>query len=110
MKSIQHKNNLYRFTPYRRSKITHIQFDGKSLEWHLKNGQTEVQFNIERGSKSSLLYAPDETDMVPKVGECLDGKINCKLIISGNTIIDDQTDKAALEIIGDTDSLIASVK
>ena len=61
---VQHKNNLYRFTPYRRSKITHIQFDGNSLEWHLKNGQTEVQFNIERGSKSSLLYAPDETDMV----------------------------------------------
>ena len=107
---VQHNNNLYRFTPYRRSKITHIQFDENSFEWHLKNGQTEVQFNIERGSKSSLLYAPDETDMVPKVGEYLDGKINCKLIISGNTIIDDQTDKAALEIIGDTDSLIASVK
>ena len=107
---VQHKNNLYRFTPYRRSKITHIQFDGNSLEWHLKNGQTEVQFNIERGSKSSLLYAPDETDMVPKVAEYLDGRVSCKLIINGKTIIKDQTNKAALEIIGDTDTLVASIK
>ena len=107
---VQHNNNLYRFTPYRRSKITHLKFDENSFEWHLKNGQTEVQFNIERGAKSSLLYAPDETDMVPKVAEYLDGKINCKLTIGGKTIIDDQTNKAALEIIGDTDSLIASIK
>ena len=57
-----------------------------------------------------MLYAPDETDMVPKVAEYLDGKINCKLTIGGKTIIDDQTNKAALEIIGDTDSLIASIK
>ena len=107
---VQHKNNLYRFTPYRRSKITHIQFDGNSLEWHLKNGQTEVQFNIERGAKSSLLYAPDETDMVPKVAEYLDGRVSCKLIIDGKTIIKDQTNKAALEMIGDTDTLVASIK
>ena len=60
--------------------------------------------------RSSLLYAPDETDMVPKVAEYLDGKINCKLIFDGKTVIEDQTNKAALEIIGDTDTLIASVK
>ena len=48
--------------------------------------------------------------MVPRVAEYLDGKINCKLTIGGKTIIDDQTNKAALEIIGDTDSLIASIK
>ena len=48
--------------------------------------------------------------MVPKVDEYLDGKINCKLIFDWKTVIEDQTNKAALEIIGDTDKLIASVK
>ena len=107
---VQYKETLYRFTPYRRSKITHINFDGNSLEWYLKNDGMEVQFNLERGTKSSLLYAPDKTNMVPKVAEYLDGKINCKLIIDGECILDDQSDKAALEIIGDTNTLIKSVK
>ena len=107
---VQHKNTLYRFTPYRRSKITHLRYDGTFLEWHLKSGGVEIQFNLERGTKSGLLYAPDKTDMVPKVAEYLDGKINCKLMIDGKTIIEDQSNKAALEIIGDTDKLIASVK
>jgi len=107
---VQHKDILYRFAPYRRSKITNINFEENSLEWHLKNGDTEVQFIIERGSRSSLLYAPDKTNMVPKVAEYLDGKINCRLIIDGKTVIEDQTDKAALEIIGNTDTLIESVK
>ena len=80
------------------------------MEWHLKSGGIEIQFNLERGTKSGLLYAPDKTDMVPKVAEYLDGKINCKLMIDGKTIIEDQSNKAALEIIGDTDKLIASVK
>ena len=107
---VQHKDTIYRFTPYRRSKITHLRYDGKFLEWHLKSGKIEIQFNLERGTKSGLLYAPDETNMVPKVSEYLDGKINCKLIIDGNTVIEDQTKKAALEIIGDTKTLIESVK
>ena len=107
---VQHKNTLYRFTPYRRSKITHLCYDGTFLEWHLKSGGIEIEFKLERGTKSGLLYAPDETDMVPKVDEYLDGKINCKLIFDGKTVIEDQTNKAALEIIGDTDTLIASVK
>ena len=80
------------------------------MEWHLKSGGIEIQFNLERGTKSGLLYAPDETDMVPKVDEYLDGMINCKLIFDGKTVIEDQSNKAALEIIGDTDKLIASVK
>jgi hypothetical protein len=80
------------------------------LEWHLKSGGVEIQFNLERGTKSGLLYAPHKTDMVPKVAEYLDGRINCKLIVNGECILEDQTDKAALEIIGDTDTLIKSVK
>ena len=35
--------------------------------------------------------------MVPKVAEYLDGKINCKLMIDGKAIIEDQSNKAALE-------------
>ena len=107
---VQHRDTLYRFTPYRKSKITHLRYNETFLEWHLKSGGVEIQFNVERGTKSGLLYAPDEKDMIPKVAEYLDGKINCKLIVNGECILEDQTDKAALEIIGDIDTLIASVK
>ena len=48
--------------------------------------------------------------MVPKVAEYLDGRVSCKLIIDGKTIIKDKTNKAAVEIIGDTDTLVASIK
>ena len=107
---VQHRDTLYRFTPYRKSKITHLHYNETFLEWHLKSGGVEIQFNVERGTKSGLLYAPDEKDMIPKVAEYLDGKINCKLIVNGECILEDQTNKAALEIIGDIDTLIASVK
>ena len=49
-------------------------------------------------------------DVEKQRAEYLDGKINCKLIIDGECILDDQSDKAALEIIGDTNTLIKSVK
>jgi len=48
--------------------------------------------------------------MVPKVQEYLDGSISIKLKKNNNLIINQFTDRAAVEIVGRTDRLIKNVK
>jgi len=55
---------------------------------------------------TGLLYAPDKIDMVPRVHEYLDGNIYLKLYNNKETILEDQTSSAAVEIIGDVSKLI----
>ena len=53
-----------------------------------------------------MLYAPDENDMVKKVPEYLDSKVSINLTQNNRTIIEDQSNLAANEIIGDLDILL----
>ena len=57
-----------------------------------------------------MLFAPDKTNMVEKVKEYLDAKIKFKLRKGKETIIEGNSSSAALEIIGDTKSLIDNFK
>ena len=65
-----------------------------------------LELTIEKGHKAGLLYAPDKMDMVPRVPEYLDGNIHLKLYDHKETILEDQTTSAAVEIIGDVRKLI----
>ena len=62
---------------------------------------------IELGNKAGLLFAPDENDMVKKVPEYLDSRVNIRLEDSNKILIEDESDLAANEIVGDIDNLIA---
>ena len=70
----------------------------------------ELQIELYRGSKGGMLFAPDKTNMVEKVKEYLDAKIKFKLRKGKETIIEGNSSSAALEIIGDTKSLIDNFK
>ena len=62
---------------------------------------------IELGNKAGLLFAPDENDMVEKVPEYLDSRLNIRLEDSNKILIEDESDLAANEIVGDIDNLLA---
>jgi hypothetical protein len=106
---IQHDDKLYRFTTYNFSKIVKIELNNQNLKWHLKKGAFELELEISSGKKSGLLYAPDKIDMVPKVQEYLDGSISIVLKKNNNLIINQSTNRAAVEIVGRTDQLIKNV-
>lgn len=107
---ILHRDKFYRFTTYLNSKITHISFDGNTIEWCLRSRDIEVCLRISRGQKSGLLFAPDKKDMVPKVSEYLDGTMSIKLTKKGNTVLESYSKNAAVEIVGNTDKLILKAK
>jgi len=103
---IQVDDQLYRFTPYRRSKIDFIQFNGQRLIWHLTQGETQLELEVIKGTKSGLLYAPDQDGMLPKVPEYLDASINFQLKQGNNYLAEGTSQHAALEIVGDVKQLI----
>ena len=104
------KDVLYRFTPYRRSKVSQIKYNGGKFSCKFEQNDTELQIELYRGSKGGMLFAPDKTNMVEKVKEYLDAKIKFKLRKAKETIIEGNSSNAALEIIGDTKSLIDNFK
>ncbi len=103
---LYYKGNLYRFTTYRNTVTKEIHYDSNKFYWQLKQKDLMLELTIEKGQKAGLLYAPDKIDMVPRVHEYLDGNIYLKLYNNKETILEDQTSSAAIEIIGDVSKLI----
>ena len=103
---LYYKSKLYRFTTYRNTVIQEIHYDSNKFFWQLKQKNLTLELTIEKGHKPGLLYAPDKIDMVPRVHEYLDGNIYLKLYDHKETILEDHTTSAAIEIIGDTNKLI----
>lgn len=103
---IQHQQKLYKFTTYNFSKILKIKFKNDTLFWVIKKGNLELEIKIKIGNKSGLLYAPDKTDMIPKVEEYLDGELSFKLKRNKKIILENFSNQTAVEIVGKTDKLI----
>ncbi len=101
-----YENNFLRFTTYRNSMIKNIHYDLTTLFWEIERGDLKLKLTIEKGRKTGLLYAPDVRDMIPKVNESLDGKIQCQLYNKNEKIFDDTSILCATEFIGDTNKLI----
>ena len=101
-----YENNFLRFTTYRNSMIKNIHYDLTTLFWEIERGDLKLELTIEKGGKTGLLYAPDVHDMIPKVDESLDGKIQCQLYNKNEKIFDDTSILCATEFIGDTNKLI----
>ena len=57
-----------------------------------------------------MLFAPDKFNMEKKVAEYLDARIKFKLKKGKETIAEGDSSHSALEIIGDTKSLIENFK
>ena len=107
---VQVNDQIYRFTPYRKSIVKLVKYDGQEFIWHLKDRDYELQIKVHKGNKTGLLYAPDKYNMKAKVPEYLDAKINFKLIKNNKIISQGKSSRAALEIMGDTKSLINNFK
>ena len=100
------EDKLYRFTTYRSAKTVKLKHDGKAIDWIVKQKELTLSIYIELGNKAGLLFAPDENDMVEKVSEYLDSKVSIKLEDSNKMIIEDKSDLAASEVIGDIYNLL----
>ena len=99
-------DKLYRFTTYRSAKIVNIKKNSNEIEWVLKQRDLTLSISIIIGKKSGMLYAPDKLDMVEKVEEYLDSSVKFKLQQHQKVILEDESDYAATEVIGDTESLL----
>ena len=99
-------NKLYRFTTYRSAKIVKIKKNPDKIKWVLKQKDLTLSISIIIGKKSGMLYAPDKHDMVEKVKEHLDSSIKIKLQKHQEIILEDQSDYAATEVVGDIESLL----
>jgi hypothetical protein len=100
------EDKLYRFTTYRSAKTVNLKHDGKAIEWIVKQKDLTLSIYIELGNKAGLLFAPDENDMIEKVPEYLDSRVSIKLEDSNKIIIEDKSNLAANEVIGDIDTLL----
>ena len=107
---VQVNDILYRFTPYKGSKVNLIKYDEKKISWHLQQENIELQIKLYRGSNTGILFAPDKFNMEKKVAEYLDARIKFKLKKGKETIAEGDSSQSALEIIGDTKSLIENFK
>ena len=101
---------LYRFTPYRGSKVSLVKYDGEIFTCHFQQNNIELQIELNKGLKTGILFAPDKLKMEEKVAEYLDAKIKFKMRKRGKTIAEGISSNSALEVIGDTKSLIANFK
>jgi len=107
---VQVNDILYRFTPYKGSKVNLVKYDDEKISWHLQQGNVELQIILYKGSKTGMLFAPDKFNMEKKVAEYLDARIQFKLKKGKETIAEGDSSHSALEIIGDTKSLIENFK
>tara|TARA_B100000902_G_scaffold90409_1_gene94083 strand:- start:375 stop:1343 length:969 start_codon:yes stop_codon:yes gene_type:complete len=103
------KNKLYRFAPYRNSKILKASFNNDIFNLVVKNKNIVLEIESYNGNSSCKLYAPDKKDMIPKVDEYLDSKLNIKLLYKNQLIIEDTSIYATRELVGNTDELIYGV-
>jgi hypothetical protein len=101
-----YEDRFYRFTTYRSAKIVSLDYDGSKIKWIVKQKDLLLNIIIEIGNRAGMLYAPDENDMVKKVPEYLDSKVSINLTQNNRIIIEDQSNLAANEIIGDLDILL----
>ena len=99
-------DKLYRFTTYRSAKIVYLKRNSNEIEWVLKQRNLTLSIYIKIGKKSGMLYAPDKFDMVEKVEEYLDSSVKFKLQERQKVILEDESDYAATEVVGDLESLI----
>lgn len=104
-----YENKFYRFATYRSAKIVSLEYDGSIIKWIVKQNNLTLDIFIERGDKVGILYAPDDNDMVKKVPEYLDSRVTIKLMENDKTIIEDQSNLAAHEIVGDLNILLELV-
>lgn len=103
---LQVNDFLYRFTPYRGSKVDLVTYNENEFSCHFKQADLDLQIQLYKGSKTGILFAPDKFDMKEKVAENLDAKIRFKLKKGNKIIAEGKSSNGALEIIGDTKSLI----
>jgi hypothetical protein len=86
-----------------------LYYDGSIIKCIVKQNNLTLDILIERGDKVGILYAPDDNDMVKKVPEYLDSRVTIKLMENDKTIIEDQSNLAAHEIVGDLNILLELV-
>ena len=103
------KDELYRFAPYRNSKIVSVNYSDNKFTLTVKRKNLTLKIDSVKGRKYSTLYAPDKRDMIPKVNEYLDSNVSIQLNEGENILLKDECSNAALEMVGDMEVLVKDI-
>jgi hypothetical protein len=109
--AVLYKGELYKFTTYNGAKIVDLRINNEKINVSIENKRYKISVESDR-SKGVDLPAPKMGEMISKVNESLNSKINIKLTnkITGETIFSGTGRNAGLEFVGDVDELLNGIK
>jgi hypothetical protein len=109
--AVLYRGELYKFTTYNGAKIVDLRINNEKINVSLENKRYKISLDADR-SKGVDLPAPKMGEMISKVNESLNSKINIKLTnkITGETIFSGTGSNAGLEFVGDVDELLNGIK
>ena len=99
-------DHFHRFTTYRGGHIKKLEIVDSKVTWILEQDGQHLEIRISPGEKTGCLFAPGPVDMVPKVPEYLDANVRIIFDDGSGTILEDESNIAALETVGDLDDLL----
>ena len=99
-------DHFHRFTTYRGGHIKKLEIVDSKVRWILEQDGQHLEIRISPGEKTGCLFAPGPVDMVPKVPEYLDANVRIIFDDGSGTILEDESNIAALETVGDLDDLL----
>lgn len=103
-----HEKQLYKFTTYNGTKVTHVHVDDNLVDWGLINQKYEIQIKAER-AEGGLLLGPEREDMHKRVDETLQSRIDVELYsVKGKSelIFKGTGRNAGLEVVGDLSKIL----
>ena len=98
---------LHRFTTYRNSKIESLKITDDHVAWVLRNRTHRLRLNARR-AQGGLLRGPTPQDMGGRVMETLSASIDLRLeTLQGDLLFEGTGENAGLEVVGDSQRLMA---
>jgi tocopherol cyclase len=105
-----HKNEIYHFATYRSTKLNLKIIDNDELLINIKNRKETIILNV-ISNNTGLLMAPVEGSMDRRIPESIDATIKITMLNKeGETIYQDSTNIAGLEMVGEFHKLEGLLK
>ncbi|MWB98482.1 tocopherol cyclase family protein [Agromyces seonyuensis] len=103
----RHGGRLYRWATWNRARERTLQIDDDRIRWSLEGPDGILQLDARR-VRGGLLHAPVRTQMHQRVEETLDATVVLRHVDrDGRVLLEGTAACAGLEVVGDTDRLLA---
>ena len=101
------RGKLHRFTTYTGASIEHIDVDKNTYRLCVRDRKYRLHLNASR-SGGALLHAPYDKQMVERVAETMNSKIELRFekVDGGEILFEGQGEHGCLEVQGDLDTII----